>query len=101
MPNSSGDAAHDVDAAGKIAVELQAVERSAQKDDQTGIGGIVAVKLGDRRGQRVGDEHLFQHTPEHQLDAVAQVFGLKAMLGEELRRKLAVAVDPPCTICGK
>ena len=89
------DAAGNVDAAGKIAVELDAVEQNAARDDCAAVGAVVLDDGVDQHGGPVGDDELFEVAPQAQLDAEFEVAPVEAPLGRQLRRELVIAADGP------
>ena len=87
------DAACDVDAAGKIAVQLDAVEQDAQRDDRTAIRAVFHDDVVYQNSRAVGDDDFFEVTPERQLNAELKILPAQLALREELRAELVEAAD--------
>ena len=89
----AGDAHHQVDAAGKVAVKLDAVECRTQKADDAGVGRVTAVDLRHDRCKRICDHRLFQHAVEHAQKPVLDIIPGKIVSRRELRLQIGKAVD--------
>ena len=74
------DAACDVNAAGKIAVKLNAVEQNAAGNDRAAVGAVLRDDSVYKHGGPVGDDKLFKVAPEAQLNAKLQIAPVKAAL---------------------
>ena len=91
----AGNAHHQVDAAGKVAVKLDAVECRTQKADDAGVGRVTAVDLRHDRCKRICDHRLFQHAVEHAQEPMLDIIPRKIIALRELRLQIGKAVDRP------
>ena len=88
-------AARNVDAAGKIAIELDAVEQNAAGNDRAAVRAVFRDHSVYQHGGPVGDNKLFEVAPETQLDAELQIAPVQTALRQKLRSKLVVPADRP------
>ena len=87
------DAPGDVDAAGKVAVELNAIEAHGQGGHGAAVTGRVVENGIDCHGRPVCNDQLFQISPHGQLNPVFQIVRIKGVLGGQLVAQLTVAAD--------
>ena len=87
------DAACDVDAAGKIAVQLNAVKQNTERNDSTAVGTVLHDDVVYQNSRAVGDDDFFEVTPERQLNADLQVVPAQLALCGKLRRQLIETAD--------
>ena len=87
------DAARNVDSAGKIAVELDAIEQNAAGDDRAAVGAVFRNDGVYQHGGPVGNHKLLEIPPQAQLNAEFKVAPVKTACGKQLRGKLVVPAD--------
>ena len=87
------DAACDVDAAGKIAVQLNAVKQNTERNDSTAVGTVLHDDVVYQNSRAVGDDDFFEVTPERQLNADLQVVPAQLAFCGKLRRQLIETAD--------
>ena len=88
-----GNPAGNVDAPGEIAVELDTVEQDPHGEDTAAVGPGIVQNGVHQHGGPVGDDHLFEIAPHHQLDAVLQVGVVRRALGQQLGGQLVKPAD--------
>ena len=88
-------AARDVDAAGKIAIKLNTIEKNARCDHGAAVGAGFGNDIVHQNRGAVGDDELFEIAPERKLDAHLNVRPAETVLGGQLRGQLAIAADWP------
>ena len=74
------DAACDVNAAGKIAVKLNAVEQNAAGNDRAAVGAVFRDDSVDQHSRPVGNDELFEIPPEAKLDAEFEIAPVQTAL---------------------
>ena len=87
------DAARDIYAAGKIAVQLNAVKQNTERNDSTAVGTVLHDDVVYQNSRAVGDDDFFEVTPERQLNADLQVVPAQLALCGKLRRQLIETAD--------
>ena len=87
------DTARNIDAAGKIAVELNAVEQNAAGNDRAAVGAVFRDDSVDQHSRPVGNDELFEIPPEAKLDAEFEIAPVQTALSQKLRGKLVVPAD--------
>ena len=89
------DAARDVDAAGKVAIELDAVEENARRDHGPAVWAVFQDDIVDQDRGAVCNDELFEIAPERELEARLKIRPAEIALGRQLRGELAIAADRP------
>ena len=74
------DTARNIDAAGKIAVELNAVEQNAAGNDRAAVGAVFRDDSVYKHGGPVGNDELFEIPPEAKLDAEFEITPVQTAL---------------------
>ncbi len=100
-PKEGRSPSDQVRPAGEIGVQLHAVQRGAKQEGRALVLGEVVEQLRHRSRQGVGQERLFQHAPDHQLDGALDLRRIRIVPPEELGLELVVAVDRPLDHLGE
>ena len=89
LPRADGH----VDAAGEVAVELDAVDQHGEQDHGPAVGGVVGEEIIHQHRGPVGDDHFLEIAPEDALDAAAQVLRVEVIALQQPGGQLVVAAD--------
>ena len=88
-------AARDVDAAGKVTIQLDAVEENSSCDHSAAVGAVFGDDIVYQNRGAVGNDELLEIAPERKLEACLNVRPAETVLCRQLRGQLAIAADRP------
>ena len=89
---NEGGAASDIGIAGEIAVDLESEGDGGEKDHRSG-GGVVAVNHFHERGEIIGNDDFFEHSPDAEPETFAKHGNGDGASFAELREEMAGAFD--------
>ena len=90
-----GDAGHEIDAAGKIAVLLERIEKNSYSDHSAAIERVLTEHFFNQRQRAVRDYFLLKEAPQHQHKAALDADDVQWMRLGELCGKMIISYDRP------